>query len=98
MADFENNVVHLATVRINERNRKIAFEVAADLTHFVLREVWVGLSARKKQTLVRPYANHLWGNYKSKLRASYSHEEAARQAMLEELSALEKQFTLGDKE
>ncbi len=96
MADFENNVVHLATARINERNRKIAFEVAADLIHSLLRESWFDLSEKQKQSLVSPSANRLWDNYMRKRKASYPTKEAARKAMLEELSHLKQQFKLQD--
>jgi ABC-type transporter MlaC component len=93
MADFENNVVHLATVRTNERNLHIVFEVATDLVISVLGRSWDNLSERQQQLLVRPYANHLFNNYRRKLSTGYSHKEAARQAMKEELSLIEEQLT-----
>jgi hypothetical protein len=39
MADFENNVHHLATVRINERNPRIVLEVATDLVAGALAQL-----------------------------------------------------------
>lgn len=94
MADFENNVIHLSNIRINERNRKITFEVAADLIHSLLRESWIDLPERQKRSLVSHSANRLWDNYMNKRKASNSTKEAARKAMLEELSHLEQQFEL----
>jgi len=89
VADFENNVVHLATVRTNERNLRIAFDVATDLVFSVVGRPFDKLSERQQRSLVRPYAEHLFNNYQRKLRTGYSHKDAAREAMEEEVSLIE---------
>ena len=46
MADLENNVHHLAAVRIDERNPKIAFDVATDLVFGVMGRYYLHLVGR----------------------------------------------------
>ena len=96
MADLENNVHHLAAVRIDELNPKIAFNVATDLVFGVMGRTFDKLSERQQRTLVRPFANHLHNNYQEKLnRVGYSHEDAAREAIEEEVILIENKLTPG---
>ena len=97
MADFENNVHHLASVPINGRDQHIAVEVAADLVHSVVRKPWFDLTDRQKQLLVKPSTKRLWDGYMAGRRKGESTKEAARKAMLQELSVLEQQFKSGSK-
>lgn len=89
MADFENNVALLATVRISERSLRIPYLVASDLVDELLRIPWGDLPEKIQHSLVDPHATHLLEIYQAKLRRGYSHKQAARQAMTEEHSLIE---------
>jgi ABC-type transporter MlaC component len=96
MANFEENVRRLSHVRINERNQDIAFDVATDLVFEVMGRPFDKLSESQQRSLVRPYANHLHNNYQKKLHLTrYSREDAAREAMEEEVSIISKKFAPG---
>jgi hypothetical protein len=83
MADFEQNVHHLSTIRASENNYEIAEQVATDLI-MDLTHIYIHLYDNRHCEIVKPFAIHLLKNYQNYLKREYSHEQSARKAMNDE--------------
>ena len=97
MPDFKDLVVHLAGIHINNRPhsraRSRAVDVSGHLISSVLKEKWVHLSEQQQQRLIRASTNRLWNSYMTKRRNfGLSTEEAAEEAISEELAVLKQLF------
>ncbi len=63
LENYDLVVKYLAGIRINERHRTRAYNVANDLLKAVLKEQWHPLSDAKRKRLIRDSGRHLWDTY-----------------------------------
>lgn len=63
LENYDPLIKYLAGIRINERHRTRAYDVANDLLKAVLKEQWHPLSDAKRTRLIRDSGGRLWGTY-----------------------------------
>lgn len=82
-------IKYLAGIRINERNRMRAYDVANDLLKAILKEQWHPLSNTKRKRLIRDSGGRLWGAYMQERKLlGQSPRDAAKVAIDNELTFL----------
>lgn len=90
MPDIKDLIVHLASIRVTDRNRRRVYDVAGHLVESALKERWHKTPDRQRRALIRDSGNRLWDGYMEKRRnKEITPEEAAQEAIFDEESILE---------
>ncbi len=95
MASYDELVVLLSAVHINERKRHRANVVAGHLIVYLLQEKCDKLSETELQELLKSSTDRLWDAYQTKRKdKSLASKEAALQAINAEIEFLTTKFNL----
>lgn len=90
MPSLEDLVSLLAGIHVTDRNRRRAYAVAGHLVASALKERYRGLPKHQLQILIRDSGNRLWDGYmKKRGNEAMKPKEAARDAILDEITVLE---------
>ena len=93
MPRLEDLVVLLAGVHVTDRDRSRAYDAAGHLVAHVLKERWHRLPKPQRRILTKASGNRLWRNYMAKRKIEdMKPTEAARDAILDEIAALEQEL------
>ena len=97
MPSLEDLIALLSGVHVTDRNRTRAYDVAGHLVAHVLRERWHTLPERQRRLISKASGNRLWENYMAKRKLEdMKPTEAARDAILDEIAALEQELNPND--